>query len=141
METRYPKSRIAATFFGMWAGLILLATICAYAEGATNSYASYSYGGFCWRDEFPAVSLAMALTWETLAFGGTLLMWFRPRLGYFLAGLGYQLYMTLSLVEFIASPWYSRDLDSSGWALRVFALPVWLFWLCVKDEPRAPKAC
>ena len=112
----------------------------AFLAGRPTGCFVQSYGGFTGCEEFPIVTLMLVLTWETLAFGGTLLMWIRPRLGYFLAGLGYQLYMTLSLVEFIASPWASRDLETSGWALRVFALPAWLFWLCVKDEPTTTAA-
>ena len=61
-------------------------------------------------------------------------MWARPRLGYFCAGMGYLLYLVQLLPGWISDPWVSRDLNASGWMLRLFALPVWLFWLCVKDE-------
>jgi hypothetical protein len=30
-----------------------------------------------------------------------MLLWFRPRVGDLLAGLGYQLYLTLTLVDFL----------------------------------------
>ena len=138
MDTRYPISRFVVTLIGAGAGLILFDTLVLFVSGPPYSGGCMVYrsmGGFSWSDSNPILSFLTALLWSGAAFGGTLLAWYRPRAGYFCAGMGYLLGMILLLMEFYASPWYDRTLDASGWILRIFALPVWLFWLCVHDEP------
>ena len=139
MDTRYPISRIIATLPGIFCGLILLETLCHFVQGPGPGLRSCvvirTMSGFSWRDSNPLLSFLMGVLWSGAAFGGSLLMWARPRLGYFCAGMGYQLYLTQLFVEWISNPWVDRGLNSSGWMLRLFALPAWLFWLCVHDEP------
>jgi hypothetical protein len=135
METRYPVSRFIVTLPGLGVGILILYTLGHYLCGPSSSYVTTDLWGFSWRDSNPFLSFLNAMLWQCAALGGTFLMWIRPRAGYFCAGMGYLLYLTQFLVEFYASPWIDRSLDASGWMLRLFALPVWLFWLCVKDEP------
>lgn len=139
MRTRYPRSRIVATLFGVWAGWILLSTIREFVSGPPTGGWVTSYGGFSWADPHPRFSFQLALIWETSAFGGTLLMWVRPRAGYFCAGMGYLLYLTLGMFDYYASSWAYEDLVTCALILGMFALPVWLFWLCVKDEPESSR--
>jgi hypothetical protein len=135
-RTHYPISRLIGTFFGLWAAWIQFGVLRAFLEGPPKGCDFVTcYLGFSWLDEDPAFSAITTSLCLGLYVAGGIGVWWRPRLGSFLLGMGWTSYFVCSLLSSV--PHGNRPC-SAEWAdgfILLLAPACWSFYAGVKDEP------
>jgi hypothetical protein len=135
-KSRYPISRLLASFFGIWAARIQVELLRLYWEGPPTGCWVQSVLGWSWRDEDPTFSaITTGLVLGFYVAGGAV-SWGIPRLGFFLCGMGWLGYFLCSFMSSV--PHGTRTCYQVEWAgpfILLLGPAFWYFYACVKDLP------